>query len=63
MQDEWSMLFTGCRLLPRCYRPKKSLLMHYRFGIEFAPEVVQADGNVGSSLGSLLCTSTFTCST
>ena len=51
MQDEWSTLFTECRWLLGYYRPKKSLLMHRRFGIEFAPEVVQADGDVGHPWG------------
>jgi len=54
MPSEWSTLFTECKrfLMPlRSYilfHLQKSIkgLENDRFGIEFAPEVVQADGNV-----------------
>ena len=47
LQSGWSLRCIKCELrlvLDKCCRPE--YLSMYRFGIEFAPEVVLADGNV-----------------
>lgn len=47
MPNAWSTLSTECkRLLSPFLSTEDQGLKYRRFGIEFAPEVVQADGNV-----------------
>ena len=45
MQSVWSLQCTRCRP-PVLQSFLRTLLTTFRFGIEFAPEVVQADGTV-----------------